>query len=285
MQIRFLLNIAKTLGVSKASLSTLLRSIRSERAVKRYNGEEFVASKYVQKKSDDLVILGSGPSIDKLSDSQIQEIECLDSWAFNHFYHPQIKPSLHILQGGRGESHREIALKFAERLDSGEVAGPFLARGDTVNSGIFEKTIIGKASFEKISGFIPELLVGVGQKKSPEEITKGFAASGFFSKDTPLIPKFRSTIALLVSLGLVLGYKRIILCGIDMDNNVHFFDEQLGVERKNQFSLHPHAVGPDSVVNYLSAINRHVALKRESEILVGLPCGQLSGNLSAFWRC
>lgn len=280
-----LVKIATALGVSKASLSTLLRSARSERAVSRYNGEPFVASKYVQKNSDDLFILGSGPSIDKLSGLQIQEINCSDSWAFNHFYHPQLKPSLHFLQGERGKGSREVTVKFAEKLDSGDVAGPFLARGDMVNSGNFENTTIGKAGFEKISGFIPELLVGVGQKKSPEEITKGLAASGFFSKDTALIPKFRSTITLLVSLGLVLGYKRIILCGIDMDNNVHFFDEQLGVERKNQFSLHPHAVGPDSVVNYLSAINRHVALKRESEILVGLPCGQLSGNLSAFWRC
>jgi len=47
------------------------------------------------------------------------------------------------------------------------------------------------------------------------------------SKGINLIPKFGSTIGELIPLALICGYKKIILCGIDMNDGNHFYDSNL----------------------------------------------------------
>lgn len=45
-----------------------------------------------------------------------------------------------------------------------------------------------------------------------------------FGRIAKFTPKLRGTLGLLICLGYQMGYKKIILCGIDMHDSSHFYD-------------------------------------------------------------
>jgi hypothetical protein len=63
-------------------------------------------------------------------------------------------------------------------------------------------------------------------KIPPRVLIDEINRQGFFeaSSDVQVIPKFGSTITELITLGLMMGYKKIVLCGIDMNDGGHFYD-------------------------------------------------------------
>ena len=229
----FLLDPIGGLGVFKNTLKSILR-------VKKYskNGYESFSLLDLQKhrKSDILFLLGSGPSINELNKSDWDKITSNDSWGFNFWFCHDFIPKKYFLQSPISNLNNPEHLNALDNMMTNMLMDKrkkyekvkFFLRGDGVNDYRFHKTKIGKTIFTQgfDYSFLPELIVSSKSRIPPKAIIRQMYLAGFFSKKNKLmpIPKFGSTITELISFGLINGYKKIILCGIDMNDGGHFYD-------------------------------------------------------------
>tara|TARA_X000000950_G_scaffold41475_1_gene45378 strand:- start:552 stop:1487 length:936 start_codon:yes stop_codon:yes gene_type:complete len=229
----FLLDPIGGLGVFKNTLKSILR-------VKKYikNGYKSFSLYDLQKyrKSEILFLLGSGPSINELNKSDWDKISSNDSWGFNFWFCHDFIPKKYFLQSPISNLNSpehllaldnmmtKMLIDKREKYDKVK----FFLRGDGVNNHEFHETKIGKTFFAHgfDYSFLPELIVSSKSRIPPKKIIRKMYLGGFFSKKNKLmpIPKFGSTITELISFGLINGYKKIILCGIDMNDGGHFYD-------------------------------------------------------------
>lgn len=250
--------------------SFLVETRRSIRAVRRYKKlrPRFVEARGGDKRS--LFLLGSGPSINELSKEQWAEIRSGHSWAFNffmvhahvpnrfYFQTPYKRPDLDQLMA----SLLETRLVEYERVE-------FFARGDAVNREIFEQMSVGRLlmSVDRPVYFMEEAFVPSYSKIPPSELIGWLMDYGFFEEDSDLpVPKFGSTICLMVAHAIRQGYKTLVLCGIDMNDRGHFYDVESYVNAFPGLSLirssagvgaHPHGASterPYGVRDYLVAL-------------------------------
>ena len=105
----------------------------------------------------------------------------------------------------------------------------------------------------------------------------GFLEHGTVAK---FVPKWRGTLGLLVSMGYQMGYKNIVLCGMDMQDNHHFWDHPDYLEKSRKFNLPASAPitamtdkdrSPNTVPEYMYALNRWMKEQSGTEIFVADP--------------
>ena len=215
-------------------------TIKSINSVKKYHKLGFPYFSLNDLKNypetETLFILGSGPSINKLNKNEWQFIKTKDSWGFNFWFCHKFIPKIYFLQSPISSLNNSEHLRNLDNLMTNMLLDKkkeykktiFFLRGDGVNNFKFHKSKIGKTvlvnDFDYY--FLPELIVSSKSRIPPKEIIKQMYLAGFFSKKNELmpIPKFGSTITELISFGLINDYKKIILCGIDMNDGGHFYD-------------------------------------------------------------
>ena len=169
------------------------------------------------KNSDTLVILGSGPSINDIEDTEWEMIKRCDSFAFNSFYaHPFIPTYYHLeLYSGNKELHREcyslksndfkkipMILNF-NHLSKEEVASDFSYITDCYVS-------------------IPFVASGINSEQKFSEMIEFLDIDHIFSKKSLLI-HHRASLFLAISFAVIMGYKKIVLAGVDMFDMEYFF--------------------------------------------------------------
>lgn len=219
------------------SLSILFHTIKSIISVKKYckiGFPYFSLNNYSE--SETLFILGSGPSVNEMNKKEWQFIKTKDSWGFNFWFCHKFIPKIYFLQSPISSLNNSEHLTNLDNLMTNMLLDKkkeykktfFFLRGDGVNNFKFHKSIIGKTVLENDFNycFLPELIVSSKSRIPPKDIIKQMYFSGFFSKKNELmpIPKFGSTITELISFGLINDYKKIVLCGIDMNDGGHFYD-------------------------------------------------------------
>ena len=106
---------------------------------------------------------------------------------------------------------------------------------------------------------------------------------GFFTNKSNIspIPKFGNTTTELISLALISGYKKIILCGIDMNDGGHFYDEHIYLNKykllnklknfSNKSKIYPHMDKDQlkySSKDVIKDLNRFSKEKFNAEIFV-----------------
>lgn len=258
-------------------------------------GETFGAGFRVHKTSETLVVLGSGPSINELTEGDFARIRDLDSIGFNYwpvhpfvprFYMFQMPPTggdgLVALLRDRAAEYRDVPI-----ILRGSELGREPARLATVVCDIFathplyymnEFPIHSKCSVD-----IEELITFV------ENL--GFFSFGKFAEYTV---KWRGTLGLILSMGYQMGYNRIILCGIDMNNNGHFYDDPKYERIRLRYDLpKPGASnigammnrrhGPNTVADYVAALSRRMRERAGVEMLVASSTSALRDVLPV-WR-
>lgn len=237
------------------SLQTLNTSVQSYIHAKQYSTIIYQKKfpKIFNRNSDTVFILGSGPEINNISDKEWVVINKNDSIGFNFWLCHDHVPTHYIFQSPKNIILNELATKILSKKKPYEKV-KFYIRGDEVNYNRFHKSLAGKfllssQCYEK--SFLPELFIHSKCKISPLDHIKQLDDYGYLNKSNGLqIPKFGSTIGLILPLALMCGYKKIIMCGIDMNDGSHFFDDSkyqnLYPELKNIYKnftnekIHPH---------------------------------------------
>ena len=182
------------------------------------------------KKSDTVFILGSGPSINEIDDNGWKHINKHDSWGFNFWFLHEFVPTHYITQSTPvSELDRLMADLYLSRAkEYREKKCEFFVRGDNVNYFRFHKSKIAQALSEKkmkLKTLCEHFIIGDCIIKPDKLINKMYNLGCFGTKENKNIPKYRSTVCFMISLALMAGYKKIILCGIDMSGNGHFYDK------------------------------------------------------------
>lgn len=221
------------MGVFKNTLKSILRINKySRKGYKTLSLSDFQK----QRKSDTVFLLGSGPSINKINKSDWDQIMLNDSWGFNYWFCHDHVPDCFFAQshlkspeGPEFDLNMDILMtKMLMDKENQYKNVRFYLRGDNVNKYIFHESKFGKAILSNDFNcfLMSELVVSSNINIEPNYILKKLYEFGFFSKysDKTPIPKLGNTITELISLALITGYKKIILCGIDMNDESHFYD-------------------------------------------------------------
>ena len=223
------------------------------------------------RKSERVFILGSGPSINKLSPSDFDHISKHDSWGLNIWFVHEFVPGVYFTQLGkktvRGAAVMDLLddlfLKVAHKYKETK----FLIKGGDFQHGF---DIFGTNGFKKFAqagiksvSVLPVLLIPKGVKRDPVGLFSDLRQEGLLSHASGVsapVPQIRNSIGLLIALAVQMGYREIVLCGVDGTGDDHFYDDEKYLEMYPELSelqqyyeseSHSHSI-PDSATGLSS---------------------------------
>ena len=170
------------------------------------------------KKSDRLYILGSGPSINDIETRQWDVISEHDSFAFNMFLaHPFVPTYYHMeLVAHHAELFKECYLaKSAEFKARPMILNMRKIPGDK-DAGDFNY-------IENLYVSIPTVFGGEGMNS--REVFRHYYLFRDYEKENLLV-HYRASLMIAVSFAILMGYKEIILAGVDMYSRDYFFYDE-----------------------------------------------------------
>lgn len=295
----------------RTSISILRHTIKSINSVKNYSnkGHKTFCFNHLKKdkKSDTLFILGSGHSINEIKKTKWKQIKSKESWGFNNWFIHDFVPNFFFVQSYfKKKKNLEYFLKmdklmkqilFEKRNLYKNVN--FYIRGDNVNNNTFHESQFGetilKSEFKYF--FMSELIVRSKCKIRPYKLMISMYKLGFFknnSNEIP-IPKFGNTITELICLALIMGYKEIVLCGIDMNDSGHFYDKDIYLKKyvflkklnsfSNKNQIHPHADRRSlryTTKDVIMDLNKFAKEKFDSQIFVSSETSSLYPEIKKY---
>ena len=166
----------------------------------------------LHKSSDTIFILGSGPSLNSLSLEQINHIKKHDSFGINYsFFKREIIPTFHHFGWHKGRYNRWKVL-----------FSPFRERYKDVVVMMHTKALYSRLVHPRFIPIlfpidpiifiynIPESIILTEERMiTDEEFNKSLL--------------YRGSLSLALDLVVRMGYKKIVLLGVDLDTNEHFW--------------------------------------------------------------
>ncbi|MGH9492093.1 MAG: hypothetical protein ACRD2K_01205 [Terriglobales bacterium] len=184
-----------------------------------------------RKTSDTLFVLGSGPSINQISGERWQAIARHDSVGFNFWvFHPFV-PKMYFMESIYRERDR-VTDRYLEKYDAC-VRARGAEYGSTLKvvSGLHER---GRHHVWDWPGEWKEGFKAVCDLPGParterefERMLRYLGGRGAFAgwARLPYLFKHASSVTTMIALGLRMGYRKIVLCGIDLGVHQYFYQD------------------------------------------------------------
>jgi len=217
----------------------VVKNHQTAQSLVKQHGEILNESIKNYKTSDTLFILGSGPSINDITDDQWKTIKSSDSIGFNFWPVHEFVPSFFMFQPGNDKSSEKLAkVLYDKSQDYGNV--PIIIRGSGMANGLL--------NFENDSHafllnhtvyYLKEYFIHPNCSIEPNSLFDYTEALGMlcFGKIPHFVPKWKTTMGLLLSFSFNLGYNNVILCGMDMKDSSHFWDNIGYQSAKDHYQL------------------------------------------------
>lgn len=187
------------------------------------------------KKSDTVFVLGSGWSINNISDERWGVIAGHDTFALNYWpVHPFV-PKIHLFENIYSADNSDTEQFEAM---SNALQGLMRRRADdyrNVTKIISEPQPLSRRQriLDIPQGFLPQLYVGysvaVVARNEPELVAgiRYLSRQGIFASDThiPWHFNYGGSVTKALSLAVRMGYRRIVLCGVDLGNADCFYHD------------------------------------------------------------
>jgi hypothetical protein len=206
------------------TVSELVELYKANQKAIKWHGEILNDSILKYKTSDTLFILGSGPSINKITSLQWDYIKKCNSIGFNFWLAHSFVPTYFMFQ----EAGVDMLNLLQARYNSYNNI-PFILRGSGIAKGKldFNDPRLGLLRSNPVY-FMNEYPIHSSCSISPDLLYEYVSALGFLNKGciSSFVPKWRSTVGLIMSFAYQMGYDTIVLCGCDMMSNDHFWDEE-----------------------------------------------------------
>jgi hypothetical protein len=189
------------------------------------------------KKSDTLFILGSGPSINLITDEEWKHIAECDSIGFNRWMAHDFIPTYYCVQLVKSKALLNLLCSRSEAYKN----VPYLIRGDHFANGKMQLGEDPTLDFFKTHElyYVREYPISSRCAINPQKLFRHAETLGMMKHGElgPMVPKWRSTIGMLMSWAYQMGYKKMILCGMDMQNNAHFWNDDAHAEMRAKYKL------------------------------------------------
>jgi hypothetical protein len=179
------------------------------------------------KKSDTLFILGSGSSINDLRQSEWATIEQADSIGLNFWLLHDFVPNVFVFEFLKAHDS-DFDLMFGNlRVRAGDYAKvPVLLKDGERFSRSFIRDFVGKIPLElrRNTALTWDWEVPGESSIEFERQLRWLDRFGLLTgRLWPAVRK-RASVFFLVLLGVRAGYRRIVLCGVDLNNTDYFYD-------------------------------------------------------------
>lgn len=175
-----------------------------------------------RKRSSTLVILGSGASINDISDSQWQFIARHDSIGFNFWFVHSFVPTFYHVEYLRDQYELVNYIAIMKGLEKRYREVPFLMSSNTANTGwhpkyrpeVFPRSV-------KLFVYPQFIIKSIPRDRAIEPSDFGDLTVNL--GEAPYIA--RGSLTIVVHIGFQMKYDRIILAGIDLNNRGYFYDD------------------------------------------------------------
>jgi hypothetical protein len=244
------------------------------------------------KKSDTLFILGSGASVNEYTDGYWEEIAKHDSVGFNFWMYHDFVPSFYVYEENLDPQRNQIFYDLFNQKKSDYLGVPIIVKD------IEYKGVSGDKIPEEMKNQVylsTELTIGCKE----EEINLFFKKGHKFiesknRKNINVLLKKSGTLSYLISLAEQLGYKKIVLCGIDLNNSKYFYEEEKYREKyviptnyENKNALHPtnqNTNGNIPMWKIIFTLRDTILTPKGIKLLIGSKSSALYPDLPYFYR-
>lgn len=205
-----------------------------------------------EKSSDTLFVLGSGQSVAHYSNRQFEEISRHNSAGFNFWLLHEFVPTYYIGEFKPASVRSDILWKnLAIRAEDYRTT-PIIFK---YSSTFWEERHLVPSQLEKT--FVSSHLSVPGMTKKSH--TRWMVLLDFLKMFSGFLPGglilFRqASLSWLLAFALLLGYRKIVLCGVDLNSPKYFYDVDGGYCRSRRLCLPPpeftSSVHPSNVPEY-----------------------------------
>jgi len=175
------------------------------------------------KRSDTLFILGSGSTINDITDEQWEIIKKHDSVGFNFWLLHSFTPNFYVYEEHLDRKRNDIFYANLNRKIDEYKHLPIIVK-DVEYKGITYQKIpkeLIKNYYLSSEIVVPDF----NEKKVSKNLKFMLKYYRWTNKRRiHVIPKKSGSLSYLLFLGYMMRYRKIILCGVDLNNNNYFFD-------------------------------------------------------------
>jgi hypothetical protein len=171
--------------------------------------------------ADTLFVLGSGSSINRLSPAQWARVERAHSVGFNFWIIHDHVPTYFVFEQRTGSERATAFYRLLEMRADDYQGVPLLMKStvgglDRIPSGL-RPGLTASPTFEVPGRSRPELRRALDLSRR-----LGIWRPG----DPGMIPTKRASLSYMLFFGWFLGYRRIVLLGVDLNNTRYFYEER-----------------------------------------------------------
>lgn len=183
------------------------------------------------KTSDTVFILGSGSTINDISESEWKHIENRDSFGLNFWPIHEHVPTIHVFELPVNAEQPEFQSSYYELLQyrCGEYSQvPIVIKDIPRTIGHLD---MGRHPPELVSNtYLAEEIRIPWQSSDYRVFNRSidwFDEHEYFESDGRMITglKKRASVSFLIHMAVKMGYDEIVLCGVDMDDSKYFYNE------------------------------------------------------------
>lgn len=196
----------------------------NNRLIKKYKLKIFNDLDISQyKKSDTLFVLGSGASINQITEKQWGEIRSHDSIGFNFWLLHNFVPTYYVFELPRDNEARMVFYKILRYKTL-----------DYKNTPIIKKSSLERLDIKQLH----HLTISNLYLSNDIEIPGNKKLNLVLEKYNRLVNlgymlRKRASLSYMIFFGLKAGYKNIVLCGIDLNNTNYFYDDKKYLDKIN----------------------------------------------------
>lgn len=223
--------IKKILPISIYVYITTLKAVHKIRKLKKKIKILDILELKKIKNSDTLFILASGKSINLITDEEWKKIGGHDTIGMNFWFYHNFIPKIYVYEESLDKERNEVFYKNLERKKE-----------------LYKNTLFIVKSLENGLTFnkVPKILLNnfrisneiEGLYYSFDIIRKFFL---IMSKKNKIF-QLRGSVTYLLSLGYLMGYKNIVLCGVDLDSIDYFYEipkyKEYELPKNNMKNIH-----------------------------------------------
>lgn len=193
---------------------------------------EFPLEEY--KTSDTVFLLGSGSSINDISDEQWNHIDSHDSIGLNRWPIHEFTPTYYVFEHHMNPNEEEFNRKHWKMIDGvGDryeeipvIMKDTSAVRDRLELHQLPRWLRGELILSSDSAF-PQIIGWNSSREKNERLLKYLDYKGHFDPgEFGIQYRKRGSISYLIHLSTVLGYENIVLCGVDLVDSKYFFETE-----------------------------------------------------------
>jgi len=179
------------------------------------------------KSSDTVFILGSGTSIDNITEKHWEHIADKDSIGLNKWPFHEFTPTYHVFELPRIEKKYQNCHWYWELLDYRKESYsniPVIMKDVSRTYYDIEPDSIPDWICENIL-LLPKIQLPGENVRFPDVWFRQINDTNFFDDEIRYIYQNNASLMFLILLSVKLGYDSIVLSGVDLNNSRHFFED------------------------------------------------------------